>query len=403
MDARTIRRLRLLGVVSLGVCLAGASSCPKPCTRSGSGVILGTDGPDVLCGSPEVDYIYGGGGADELRGFGGDDVLYGEGGDDILRGGSGHDALYGDVGDDRLLGGDGSDLLNGGGGNDWADFSDSWNAVIVNLTAGVAVPSFGGGNSGSDTLISIRRVEGSSYNDLIYGDDTGNVLNGNGGDDYLLGGTDADTLRGGAGNDQLYGQNGPDTLEGNEGDDFLQGGRGADTINGGAGSFDWVSYADYPEAVAVAGGLGGNDSYGRDTLAGIESYEGSEFDDYLIPTSPETLRGLGGNDTLVGDIAKTTVDYSNASSGVTVHLGNGTASGGEDDDTLSGIRNIIGSWYDDSLTGEEHKNVILGGNGNDQLFGKAQDDTLDGEGGVDTADGGADMDGCIAETTINCE
>jgi Ca2+-binding RTX toxin-like protein len=116
------------------------------------------------------------------------------------------------------------------------------------------------------------------------------------------------------------------------------------------------------------------------------------------------IRGLDGDDILVGDPSRTTVDYSKArSSGVHVDLALGTASGGEDDDTLSGMRNIIGSRFADVLRGDEHKNQIFGGDGDDQLFGKTNDDTLVGQAGNDSADGGIDVDSCSAESEVNCE
>ena len=77
--------------------------------RSGSQVVVGTAGPDVLLG---------GSGDDVLCGLGGDDVLDGGSGNDYLDGGDGSDVLRGWSGNDRLDGGDGFDVLQGGSGND---------------------------------------------------------------------------------------------------------------------------------------------------------------------------------------------------------------------------------------------------------------------------------------------
>ena len=158
-----------------------------------------------------------------------------------------------------------------------------------------------------------------------------------------------------------------------------------------------------PESVYGIGGSASTSTYGSDTLTGIEKVEGSESPDVLEPTSPDTIRGRGGDDWIAGDDTKTTIDYSTAPAGVTVNLVDGTATGGDGNDTLSGIKNIVGSRYADSLTGDNQKNTILGGGGDDLLFGKANDDTLDGGLGNDTADGGGGVDGCTAETTIDCE
>ena len=60
-------------------------------------------------------------------------------------------------------------------------------------------------------------------------------LEGNGGDDLIVGGAGNDGLFGGTGEDHLIGGAGNDLLEGGDDDDLLEGGAGADTIEGGAG------------------------------------------------------------------------------------------------------------------------------------------------------------------------
>jgi RTX calcium-binding nonapeptide repeat (4 copies) len=73
-----------------GVCRVSAAVCS----------ILGTDGDDVLSGSPFDDIICGLGGSDRLDGGDGDDVLFGGEGDDVLAGGAGDDCMVGGPGDD---------------------------------------------------------------------------------------------------------------------------------------------------------------------------------------------------------------------------------------------------------------------------------------------------------------
>ena len=74
-----------------GVCRVSAAVCS----------ILGTDGDDVLTGSPFDDIICGLGGNDRLEGGDGDDVLFGGEGDDVLAGGAGDDCMVGGPGDDE--------------------------------------------------------------------------------------------------------------------------------------------------------------------------------------------------------------------------------------------------------------------------------------------------------------
>ena len=75
--------------------------------------ITGTDGPDVLDGTPERDFICGGAGDDVISGLGEDDVLLGGAGDDTVNGGAGNDVVAGDIGWDQLQGGPGGDTVNG--------------------------------------------------------------------------------------------------------------------------------------------------------------------------------------------------------------------------------------------------------------------------------------------------
>ncbi|MCC3531633.1 MAG: S8 family serine peptidase [Microcoleus sp. PH2017_22_RUC_O_B] len=73
-------------------------------------------------------------------------------------------------------------------------------------------------------------------NDFIVGASDADRLSGDNGNDRLLGGGNSDTLFGGVGNDLLNGGAGNDFLFGGKGSDTLQGGRGDDSLNGGNGS-----------------------------------------------------------------------------------------------------------------------------------------------------------------------
>jgi hypothetical protein len=147
---------------------------------------FGTEGDDVIVGSPGRDHIYG---------FGGNDVICG-GGD--------RDYLWGGRGDDQIYGGPGMDWIHGEEGND----------VLY-------------GNEGDDTLI------GDEGNDTLYGGGGDDSLNGFAGDDNLYGESGNDSLKGQEGNDFLFGDNGNDTLDGGPGDDILDGGAGKDLCNPG--------------------------------------------------------------------------------------------------------------------------------------------------------------------------
>jgi glucose/arabinose dehydrogenase len=199
-------------------------------------------------------------------------------------------------------------------------------------------------------------------------------------------GDQGDTLSGLAGNDMLFGGSGNDTLAGGAGADMLFGGPGTDTAN----------YSSSPAAVTVnlLTGLGsGSDAQG-DILTGIENIIGSAFDDTLTGDSgPNVLAGGPGADTLTGHGGIDTADYSSSSARVTVNLATGSGTGGDaQGDTLSGIENIIGSAFDDTLTGDTNANTLAGGAGVDTLNGGGGNDTLVGGPGGDTLNGGAATD-----------
>jgi carbonic anhydrase len=90
------------------------------------------------------------------------------------------------------------------------------------------------GTSAQDLLEGDRN--GMSTDDLIYGKDGKDTLDGGQKDDKLFGEAGKDLLLGGAGNDYLDGGSGADTLLGGNGNDKLFGGAGSDILKGGAGS-----------------------------------------------------------------------------------------------------------------------------------------------------------------------
>jgi acid phosphatase type 7 len=102
--------------------------------------IVGSEGKDVVRGTPGSDVICGLGGRDRIRGGDGDDVIVGGGGKDRLAGGRGNDRLYGNArrdvlrgqsGNDRVVGGRGPDRIFGNTGNDHLRSRDSRRADRV--------------------------------------------------------------------------------------------------------------------------------------------------------------------------------------------------------------------------------------------------------------------------------
>ncbi len=352
---------------------------------------------DTLTGA---EWVYGSAFDDVLTGDAGANTLAGgSAGNDILDGGAGNDSLLGQDGADNLRGGAGADTLDGGAGSDWANYSGSSAGVTVNLATGTA----SGGDATGDVLTSIEYLWGSSHNDTLTGDAGVNYLAGADGNDYLLGNAGNDTLVGGDGNDTLRGGAGADVLDGGAGIDIAHydfstaGGITIDLVAGtgiggdaqgdtftGIESLVGTNYAD-----SLTGDANGNTlwGYAGDDIissgAGNDSIVGGDGNDTISGgDGADALRGSAGDDSLDGGAGDDTAYYDWATAAVTVSLLTGTATG-EGTDTLTNIENVVGSAFDDVLTGNAGANTLVGGDGNDILDGGAGNDTLTGGAGND--------------------
>lgn len=176
----------------------------------------------------------GGDDDDQVDGDDGDDDLGGGAGDDDIHGGAGDDHVHGDRGDDDLCGDEGDDSLDGGSGDDTVDYSQETgtDGVRASLMKRSGTDTWGS----HDRFKSIENLSGSVNDDMLTGDNKGNVVEGNEGSDRIKGLNGNDTLDGGAGDDDLSGGNGKDGLNGGLDDDTLKGGNGKDVLDGGEGS-----------------------------------------------------------------------------------------------------------------------------------------------------------------------
>jgi Ca2+-binding RTX toxin-like protein len=315
----------------------------------------------------------------------GNDTLIGGNGDDTMAGQGGDDSLSGGLGDDTLIGGSGNDLLNGGGGLDRASYAGASSGVIVDLNATGDQDT---GGAGTDRLISVEQLSGSSFNDFLIGDGNANLLTGAAGDDTLIGGGGVDQIYGGVGNDTLNGDDGDDTVLGEDGDDHVFGGAGNDQVLGGTGN-DLVSGGAGNDT--MFGGTGDDVLFGDD---GNDFLAGDAANDQLRGgAGNDTLRGGTGNDVLDGGAGRDLANYEDVTA-VTVNLSltgdQDTIGGGID--RLSSIEDVSGSGFDDTLTGNAGGNILRGMNGNDTLDGGANNDVLEGGLGDDSIEGGAGQD-----------
>jgi Ca2+-binding RTX toxin-like protein len=136
-------------------------------------------------------------------------------------------------------------------------------------------------------------------------------------------------------------------------------------------------------------------SDGPDSITDVESIRGSGEADTLVGNiEGNVIRGLGGDDLIAGgrgpDLidggrGNDTVQYSNAASGVFVHLGVGIGRGGDGADTVRNIENAMGSVHSDHLVGSSGGNRLMGSDGDDFLNARAGADRIDGGSGSDSA------------------
>jgi serralysin len=220
-----------------------------------------------------------------------------------------------------LVGGSGADDLNGGSGIDTADYTDSPAGVVVSLLADTA--AFG--DAEGDELNGIENLNGSAFDDWLYGDNNANFLLGGGGVDWLNGQGGDDALWGGDQPDTLLGMQGVDTLKGFGGEDILDGGTQADLMYGGADADVYVVDNAADSVIEVVGEgydhVQASVSYGLAAGTEVEMLSttlytgtaaidltGNEFDNYIIGNAgPNVLTGGEGADTLDGGVGSDTL------------------------------------------------------------------------------------------------
>jgi Ca2+-binding RTX toxin-like protein len=257
---------------------------------------------------------------------------YGGLGDDLIVGSKGHDFLYGGPKKNPSGAAD-KDTIKGLGGNDRIfDYSGEGNNFY--------------GSTGADRIFSL----GNAVSD-IYGGPGSDFLEFNGGRDSS---GRFERVFGEQGNDRMRGDkaatNGPAYIDGGEGDDWMYGTDAGDVLL---------------------------------TNSGIKKIRGNGGDDLIVTASKglANIDGGGGTDTI--SYATHTPAGNVNFSGVRVELDKGKSLG-QTTYQLKGLENVIGSAFDDEITGAPgQRNVIDGGIGNDVLAGQPADGDV-GNGGLGT-------------------
>jgi Ca2+-binding RTX toxin-like protein len=338
-----------------------------------------SDFEDVV-GSPQGDTLVGDGSPNRLDGGVGDDTLESGGGGGEAFGGPGTDDCSGfevetscgpepgpPPGGAYVVlnqGLDGSSLVvQGGGSDDDMRIALGGSGWTVSDNGPIA-PGDGCSNPPGNTSlvvcpaltqISLVVVTGGNGNDRVAVDDSvpGGAhlrINGNAGNDELIGGKGDDVLE--AGENYNSPDNGNDTLVGNEGSDVLYSDPGADNLSGGAGNDLLVNSVATCQGHTYNGGPGEDTvSYARSndnmrvTLGGSGGPAGCGNPDH-VGADNESLEGSDGPDVLVGD---------NSGNSLLGHLGADTLIGRGGDDFV------------DAADGHHDKEINCGGGGDEAI------------------------------------
>jgi Ca2+-binding RTX toxin-like protein len=362
-------------------------------------------------------------------------------------GNAGINGLDGGKGNDTLDGGVGADILTGGLGNDTYMVDDAKDQVIEEANGGkdAIFASVGFKLLAAQQIESLTLTGSAAIN--ASGNELNNLLTGNASDNILNGEVGNDTLTGGDGNDLLFGDIGNDVMTGGKGDDryfvdsvadkvseaanqgidtvnsnvanFVLGANfenlqlGNDAINGTGNSLD--NTIDGSGVANKLDGAGGDDEIdgdgGADTLiggagnddldgeGGFDLVDGGTGNDTLTDLSGgDTLKGGAGNDHyVVASFATQITELANA--GIdeieTVDIGFSLVGLTQVENlTLTGVGQLNGTGNDLSnvIIGNDEANILKGLEGNDLLNGGKDADTLIGSIGNDVyiVDNGGD-------------
>ena len=368
-----------------------------------SGQVHGDEGNDDIRAAQTGNFIVGGVGADRLTGDAGADTLIS---DRQVNGvvqpsedmGSERDILAGFGGADTLSAGYGDDV-DGGSGVDTLILSLSGAAtgVILDTTALAAGQALAVGGGTLRNVEILRSLRGSEFNDILTLATQSSLL----------------SVNAGAGDDVVRSFNSSLSVLGGVGNDRLISGAAGDIFDGEAG-IDTVDYSFYASGVTVSLLTGAGP--GGDVLRNVENLNGSAYNDSLTGNGGDNVLNGGegndfllggfGNDTLNGDVGTdyALYQFTTATSSVTFSasgIGGGgpvvQVDGAGGTDTLNGIEGayLIGSDFNDILTGGSGGDILAGQRGNDSLVGGDGNDLLRGDAGSDNLHGGAGFDWAV--------
>lgn len=405
----------------------------------------GNDGVNIITGNSAANTLDGQGGADDLTGGEGNDTyVVDNAGDSITENGVGDidtvesSSNYtlgtnlenltltgtategtGNGLDNRITGNNAANTLDGGAGDDILVGDAGDDTYIADSTNDNVIET---ADEGRDTVLSSAtftldaNVENLTLTGTSAINGTGNILA-----NTIIGNGNDNVLNGGGGNDDLSGGAGDDVLDGDAGTDALSGGVGNDTyiIDG---TLDTVTEVVNAGTDTVESSI----TYTLDsnvenlTLTGTSAIDGTgngEDNKIIGNSAANTLRGLGGIDTLIGGLGNDTYYVDDTPDVITEGAGGGidnvfssvnytlgATSNLENLTLLEGepaALNGTGNNFNNTIVGNNLNNILNGLGGNDVLNANGGDDLLDGGTGTDKMDGGLGNDTYIVDTVTD--
>ena len=299
---------------------------------AGDDQVLGGGGDDDVGGGLGADTVRGGPGNDAVDGYQGDDQLFGEAGADWLVDGAGANVLDGGDEPNEVWSGSGNETIKGGPGRDVVSYANlledgalggHCHAIVADLSRGTAH----GTGFGTDTLQSVESVWSSGGNDTLIGDSGTNdfqtgtyacnekapreSVNGNGGSDRIVFGTEADSAPGPvrvdlARNRARWDNQGSrypilitlrsiENVTGTEYGDVIAGNAQPNALSGGPGFMDGGDVIIGRGGADYLAGQGGRDRLYGGCGSATPCSGGSARDLLRGGTGPDTLSGRPGS------------------------------------------------------------------------------------------------------------
>lgn len=300
-----------------------------------------------------------------------DQTIVGTNGADTLIGGIGNDTITGNAGDDLINGGLGLNTVTDAGiGNDTVMHNSSGATVTVNVT-GTGMVTLTASTTGA-TANSAAGVD--TYVDATTST-AAVTLNGNSGNDTLLGGVGNDTINAGAGADSINAGTGDDTVlfasvAALTGDTTVIGGAGTDTLKLTTGLNTASNLTD--AAFASVSGFEVLDISNGNTNTGLQSVTLGPNSDAAFPTGISfrvANAAVGLN--LQGGLSTVPISLTWSNGGtayadtIVGGSGNDSLRGGDGADFVSGGDGDDRFWV--QVNTGDNNDTIIGGNGSDTL------------------------------------